>query len=60
MMMTPPMVGTPFFWVLYGSVASSRWVSMILLRFSNLMNQLPNQTEIIKAKMMAAAARKVT
>ena len=58
MTMSPPMVGTPFFATLKGSVFSSRWVSEMWWRFMKLMKELPNQMEVTRAMMPAVMARK--
>ena len=60
MIMIPPMVGTPFFCVLNGSVASSRCVSEIWCLFRNLIKYSPNHTDMSSDAMIAKMARKVT
>ena len=60
MMMMPPMVGTPVFFTLKGSVLASRWVSSMRRSFILRMNQLPNQTEMTRARMAAVTALTVT
>ena len=54
---TPPIVGTPFFATLNGSIFSSRCVSEMFLRLSNWINQLPTQILIHKPITPATIAR---
>ena len=57
MMMMPPIVGTPFFWVPKGSMEASRAVSDIFFRFINLMKCSPNHAEMRSEKMSVSSAR---
>ena len=56
----PPIVGTPTFFTLKGSIDASRWVSVICLRLSRLMKYSPKIAEINSDKMIAINERNET
>ena len=56
----PPIVGTPTFFTLKGSIDASRWVSVICLRLSRLMKYSPKIAEINNDKMIAINERNET
>ena len=58
--MIPPIVGTPTFFTLKGSIEASRWVSVICFRFSKLIKYSPKMADINNERMTAIKERNDT